>query len=177
MPLPRGLDLPCPGDGPTLPAKLVLIHTTGQIEAAGHLPFDPGIERGVGFDLQLAHQGIGMQRRQLTPPPFTHPEVDQPAAQMRTVDPLGHRGVVAIRNQQRQAETVEQPFDSSFPVALVLAHLQQLTGKRHLRFGQIQRLAERTAQGDLFLVDIADPGFQASDFKLQLIVFLPSLGE
>jgi hypothetical protein len=41
-----------------------------------------------------------------------------------------------IRNQQRQAEAVEQPLDGAFPVALVLADLQQFTGKRHLFFGK-----------------------------------------
>jgi hypothetical protein len=96
---------------------------------------------------------------------------------MGAIDPLGDRRVILVGNQQRQAEVVQQAFAGPFPVALVVAHLQQLAGKRHGLFREAQRLAQRAAHRHLRGRDVAAPRLEAVDLGHQLIVLLLALAQ
>ena len=71
-----------------------------------------------------------------------HPVVDDPAAEVVVVDPGGNGLVVPVGNQQRQGEAVQQPLRGAFPVGLLLADRDQLTGERQRLLGQPQLAAE-----------------------------------
>jgi hypothetical protein len=72
---------------------------------------------------------------------FAYAEIDQAFAQVGLFDPLRHRRVESVRHQQRESEVVQQALGHTFPVALVVAHLQQFAGEGQFRFIQLQCLA------------------------------------
>jgi hypothetical protein len=72
-----------------------------------------------------------------------HVEVHQPRAQVLAVDPVGDGPVVRVGHQQRQAEAAQQPLGGALPLALVLAHLDQLARERQCRLRR--STAPRTA--------------------------------
>jgi len=71
-----------------------------------------------------------MQRGQTTALDISHPVVDQATPQMGLIHPLRYPGIVFVRYQQRQAKVVQQAFNGPLPGLVLLAHLQQFTGKR-----------------------------------------------
>jgi hypothetical protein len=93
----------------------------------------PVVDGRVGLDGELAHQRIAVQVGQLAGfARRAHVEVHQAAAQVAAVHPFGDRLVVRVGHQQRQAEAAQQAFRGPFPVALVVAHLEQLAGEGHV---------------------------------------------
>ncbi len=174
--LARHLNLAGPGDGPGLAPKLVLGVTAGHVEAFGDLPFQPVVISRIGFDGDPTAQGIGPQGRRGSLTRRAHAEIDQAPLEVRFVHPGGHPGVVRVRHQQRQTEIPHQALDGPLPVALLLAHLDQLTGKGHVVFGKIEGAADHAAHGHLLFVNVATPGLEAGDFRLQLLVLAALLG-
>ena len=96
---------------------------------------------------------------------------------MGLIDPFGHLGVLGLGHQQREAKVVHQPLDCALPIALAVAHLDQLTGKGHGRLSVAQGLAKGRADGDLLGVDIAAAAFQAGDFGVEGFVLIVAAGE
>ena len=80
---------------------------------------------------------------------------------MAAVHPFRHSLVVRIGHQQRQAEAAQQAFGGAFPIALVVAHLDQLARERHVVFVQIQGRAQRGADLNLLIIDVAAAALQA----------------
>ncbi len=104
-------------------------------------------------------------------------EIDQPTAQLAAVDPLGDRLVGRVRHQQGQAEAAHQSLGRTFPVALLVAHLQQLAREGHRLLRKTQRLAERGTDPDLLVVDIAAATLQALDLGLEGVVLELALAQ
>lgn len=81
-----------------------------MIGLACELAFQPCLESRAGFHLEHVDQervhrlAVGWGRGRGA---GRHPEVDDPGAQMVVVDPPGDRLVLAIGNEQRQREAVE----------------------------------------------------------------------
>ncbi len=82
-----------------------------------------------------------------------------------------------IGHQQRQTEIAQQALGRAFPVARVVAQLEQLAGERHLGFVDPQGRTQRGAHGDLLRVDVAAPRFQAGDLRGQRLALLAPLRE
>ena len=108
---------------------------------------------------------------------WPHMEVHQPAVQVGAVDPFRNSLVMRIGHQQRQAEAAQQPFGSAFPVALLVAHLDQLAGEGHVVHVQAQRRTHRSTNLDLLIVDVAAATLEAVDFVALLLVLLPALAQ
>jgi hypothetical protein len=177
VPFAGGLDLAGTRDRPRLAPELLLCRAAGDVETVRQLALEPVVIRRVGLDGQFAHQRVAVQGGHLVTRAVPHPEVHQATAELGLVDPLGDLGIVVIGNQQRQAEVAQQTFGSTFPVALVVAHLQQFAGKGHPLFGQRQGLGEGRAHQNLLGRDVAAPGLQAADLGRQLGVFLLTLAQ
>ena len=70
------------------------------------------------------------------------------------VDPVGHRGVVLIRNEHGKREPVQQPFGRALPVRLSRAHRDKLPGERQCVLGQPQLTAHPGPQVQLALGNV-----------------------
>ena len=82
-----------------------------------------------------------------------------------------------VRHQKRQTKAAQKALDRTFPVAFIVAHLQQFTGKRHVHFRDTQCLAHGSPHGHLFGGDIISPGFQADKLDAQSIMLLLALAQ
>ena len=102
-------------------------------------------------------------------------EIDQAPAQMGAIHPFATARVVRVGHQQRQAEIAQQPLGRAFPVALVVAHLDQLAGEGHVVLAQVERRAQRGADRHLLARRCCCGGLQAVDLGGQLVVLLPAL--
>ncbi|HER34356.1 MAG TPA: hypothetical protein ENO19_02670, partial [Halothiobacillaceae bacterium] len=157
-------------------AETSTILAAGVVEASGELDFQPGIEGRVRADGQLAHQRAGRQLGRRTAR-RADPVVDQPAAQVGGVDPFGHRGIVALGDQQREAEIVQQALGGAFPVALVLVDLDQFAGERQVVLGQVESGAEAFAHRQHPRGNVRAPLAQRGDLLGQLVVFALGLAQ
>ena len=171
------LDLAGAGDRTRLAAELLLGGAAGDVEAVGELALEPVVVRAVGLDRELAHQRVGVQRGQLAGARRADVEIHQAAAQVVAVHPLGHRLVVRVGHQQGEAEAAQQALGGALPVALVLAHLQQLAGEGHVLDVDAERAAQRGADLDLAVVDVAAPAPEAVDLGAQRVVFELALAQ
>ena len=77
-----------------------------------------------------------MQRGRFGARGRAHAEIHQPGLQRGLIDPLADFGVMRVRHQQRQTKIVQQPLGGAFPVALVVAHLQQFAREGQAFFRQ-----------------------------------------
>src|SRR5690606_29927516 len=102
------LDLPGARNGFALAAKLLEARAARVVEAARELALKPAVELGIRPDRDLAHERARAELRQRAVAPVEHTVVDEPAAQMRAVDPRRDGGVVLVRHEQRQTEIVQQ---------------------------------------------------------------------
>ena len=184
VPLAGGLDLAGAGDRMGLAAELALIGAAGHVEAAGQLPLQPAVERAVGLDGQLAHQGVGVQAGRGVPVApalgagLAYPEIDEPSREVGLVDPARHPGVVRVGHQERQTEAAQQALRRPFPVAFFLAYLEDFADERHVRLRrEVQRLAQGGAHGDLPGRDVAAAGPEALDLRVERVVLLPRPAE
>jgi hypothetical protein len=177
VPLAGGLDLAGAGDRAQLAAELLLRGAAGDVEAVRQLALEPVVVRRVGLDRQLARQRVAVQVGKFAARTATDAEIDQPPPELGLVDPLGDLGVIVVGHQQRQAEVAQQPLGGAFPVALVVAHLQQLAGKGHGVFGQRQRPTQCAAHRHLFGRDVAAPRLETADLGRQLVVFELALAQ
>ena len=115
------LDLPGLGDRPGRPAELGHRLDALRVRAAGEFPLQPGGEHGV-LDLKLGGQraAAGLGRRDPAGQCRRRdPVVDDAHLQVIAVDPVGHRTVVLVGNQDRQGEGVQQPLRRALPVGLL----------------------------------------------------------
>ena len=71
------------------------------------------------------------------------------------VDPVGHRPVMVLRNEDGQRERAQQPLRCPLPVRLLLADRDQLTGERKGVLVEVQFPAERRAQVKLASGNVA----------------------
>ena len=170
--LARRLDLAGPGDGAGLAPELLGRRAARHVETAGQLVLQPVVERRVRLHRELPYQGVAMKLRQLAPPRPAHPEVDEPAPEVLRIHPPGHPRVALVGDEQRESEAAQQPFRRALPVALLLAHLEQLARERHVRLVQVERAAERGAHGDLLRRDVAAACLEALDLAGEGIVLL-----
>src|SRR5690606_40880523 len=97
-----GFDLPGARNGFALPAKLLEARAARVVEPARELALEPAVELGIGPDRDLAHERVRAGDRKRAVAPIEHSVVDEPAAQMRAVDPRRDGGVVLVRHEQRQ---------------------------------------------------------------------------
>ncbi|KFB71133.1 MAG: hypothetical protein AW09_003747 [Candidatus Accumulibacter phosphatis] len=171
VPLARGLDLAGARDRPQFTPELFLGGTAGDIEALRQLALEPVVIRRIGLDRQLARQRIAVQVGQFLARTPAYPEIDQAPPELGLVDPGRDFWVIVIGHQQRQAEVAQQSLGGTFPVAFVVAHLQQFAGKGHRLFGQREGLAQGAAHQDMFGRNVAAPGFEAADLGAKLVVF------
>src|SRR5574343_270609 len=102
-------------------------------------------------------------------------EVHQAATQMGAIHPFGHGLVMRIRHQQRQSEAAQQALGGAFPIALIVAHLDQLTGERHVIHIQPQCRTHYSADLDLLVIDVAAPSLEAVNLQTLLLVLLLAL--
>ena len=102
----------------------------------------------------------------------TNAKVHQPAAQVGAVHPAGHGAVMALGNQQGEAEIVQQAFGSPLPRRRFCFDLDQLSGKGHIGFVDLQGLTEHPTDADLFGVDVAAPLAQRFQFRGQFFMLL-----
>ena len=118
-----------------------------------------------------------MQRRQLASAWWADVEIHQAAAQVVAVHPFGHGLVVRVGHQQGEAEPAQQALGGALPVALILAHLQQLAGEGHSVHIDAERAAQRGADLDLAVVDVAAPALEAVDLGTQRVVLELALAQ
>src|SRR5207253_7941737 len=89
-------------------------------------------------DLQLGEQALRAEVRCAVGrvDPGGDPVVDQAAAEVMGVDPVRHRGIVVVRDEQGQAEAAQYPLRRALPLQGVVAYLDELTGEGQRRLGQ-----------------------------------------
>ena len=150
-----------------LAPKLRLVFATNHITTARDFCLHPFVIFAVGFDLQFAPKRVCMQARRGRACATANPEINQSALQMRAVNPLRNARVRSIRHQQRQAKIAQQSLGRARPVALVVAHRNQLASEGQIRLREIQRRTQRTSQLDLRALDIATSLPQALHFIAQ----------
>src|SRR5690606_25499788 len=167
-----GFDLPGARYGFALAAILLEARAARGVEAARELALEPAVELGIGPDRDLAHERVRAELRQRAVAPVEHTVVDEPAAQMRAIDPRRDGGVVLVRHEQRQTEIVQQALDRAFPVALVVAHLEQLAGERQRVGGQPERLAEPLAKREHRGRNVRPPKAQRRELRLERFALL-----
>jgi len=171
----RVLDLAGAGDRARLAAELFLGGAAGHVETMDEFALQPIVLRRIGLDRQLAKQRIAVQFGQLYGFAWPHLEIHQASAQIGAIDPFGHRLVMRIGHQQCQAEAAQQAFGGAFPVAFIVAHLDQLTGEGQGINIQAQRRAHCRTNLDLLVIDVATAPLEAVDFGGLLLVFQFSL--
>ncbi len=69
-----------------------------------------------------------------------------------------------VGHEQRQAEVAQYAFHGAFPIALVVAHLDQLAGERHRLFGKPDGPTQRRPQCHLRFRNVAASRLEAGDF-------------
>src|SRR5690606_12058040 len=170
--VPLGLDLPGARDRLALAAKLLEARAARVVELPRELPLEPAVELGIGPDRDLAHERVRTELRQRTVPPIEHAIVDEPAAQMRAVHPRRNGGVVLVRHEQRQTEIVQQALDRALPVALAVAHLEQLAGERQRIVREPERLTEPLAKRKHRGRDVRPPKAQRRELRIERVALL-----
>src|SRR5690606_15476687 len=162
-----GLDLSGASTGLALAAKLLEPPAARPVEAARALALEPAVDLGVRPDRDLAHERVRAELRQRAVAPVEHTVVDEPATQMRAIHPCRDGGVVLVRHEQRQTELVQQALDRAFPVALVVAHLEQLARERQRVVGEPELGAEPLAKREHRGRDVRPPKAQRRELRLE----------
>ena len=173
----RILDLAIAGDGSRLAPELLRQSATGHVKTVRQLALQPVIERRVRFDRNLSDQRFAVQVGQIPAPALPNMEINQAAAQVVTIHPLGDVLVIGVGHQQGQAEPTHQALCSALPFARIIAHLEQFTREGHLCLCQLRCGAQRCANLNLLVVDVTAPPFQAVDLGLQGSVFQLALAQ
>ncbi len=106
-----------------------------------------------------------------------HPVINQPAAEVSALDPLGDPRIVFVRHQERQSVIVQDPFDCSFPRGLLLPHLDQFAGKRKSVFVDLQFPAQVIANRKHVGRDVRTALFQGCNFPVDFGVLRAQLLE
>src|SRR5712691_241609 len=148
VPLASALDLAGAGQRLGLAAKCVEGLAARIIEALDKVRLDPGVEAGIRPDRQLADERLWMKSGERSGASIPDAIVDDALAQMRALDPSGHRGIVLVRNEDRHGVVVQQPLDRSLPCPFLLAHLHQLADERQIAFVELQGEAEVFANAE-----------------------------
>ena len=104
-------------------------------------------------------------------------EVHQAGTQLLTVHPVHNGLVLPVRNQQREAEAAQQPLGGTLPIALIVAHLDELARERQFGLSDRQRRTQRVANADLCSVDVALAPLETVDLLGQGGVLFTALAE
>lgn len=94
--------------------------------------------------------------------PGGHSEVDEAGAEVSGVDPLGHRGVVVVGDEERQSEVAQDALGGAFPLGGVVSHLEQLAHEGKVIAVDGQVAAEVVAQGQALSGQVALAGLEAA---------------
>ncbi|OQA09073.1 MAG: hypothetical protein BWY66_00721 [bacterium ADurb.Bin374] len=167
---PRLLDLAGPGDGPGFAQELLRRFTACHVEPMGRFALQP-VEKGrIWLDRQFANQRIGVKFRQGGAFGLAHEVVDEPSPQAIPVDPLGYALVQMLGNEHRKPEIAQKSLGGAFPGAFFLSHLEKLARERHFVLADTEGLADRIANLDLGLADVAPAALQAVDLFPRVVV-------
>ena len=101
-----------------------------------------------------------------------HPVVDEAAFQVVGVNPFRCRGVVLVRDQNRQGETAQQPLGGSFPVGFGGTNGDQLACERQGGSGQPEFGTEPIANAQVDQGNVALAGAQAAQLGVDLFCLL-----
>ena len=147
VPLAFRLDLSGARDGLALAAKLVEVVAARVVEPARHLALQPAVELRVGLNRHLCARANRAGSGRTRPVRGCRPRGSRPGGRRGACGrPRRRRRIVRIGHEQRQAEAVQQPLDRALPVALVLAHLDQLARERQRLLGEAAAPAHRRSR-------------------------------
>src|SRR5690606_12469003 len=173
----RVLDLSGASDGAGFASELFVRIAAGDVEAAPKFVLEPLVVRRIPLDEEPSHQGSGVQARALRGLPRPYVEVHQACAEMLAVHPFRDVLVLRVGHQQRKAESVQQPLGGAFPVALLVAQLEELARERQVFLVDAEGRAQRFANTYLRRVDVAPAPLQTVDLLGQGRMLFASLAE
>ena len=146
---------------------------TGVIVSFDEFVFDPIVVRGVGLDLYFAVQGAGIAGVMgVITAVFQQAMKNNTAVQMIFIDITGKTAVMPLRNQQSQSQIMEQSLHRPLPAAFACFHLQQFAHKRHIRFGDGERVKNFVTQTQICVWDLAGTAVQRLYLLLKRFLFL-----